>query len=173
MMFLVVAVDRAWGIGYKGDLLAHIRADLLHFKELTLKKTVVYGSNTLSTFPRGEPLKNRKNLILHPSPDFRVEGATVIHSLDELFAYEKSHPDEELAVIGGASVYRQLLPHCSQAFVTRFERTFRSDVFFENLDNLPDWRLVSSGKRLKAAPEDGVGGLCFRFCVYERIENPS
>jgi len=170
-MELVVAVDREWGIGYKGDLLAHVRADLTHFKELTLGKTVVYGSNTLATFPHGAPLKNRKNLILHPDPAFSVEGAQTLHSLDELYAYEKAHPEETIVVIGGASVYRQLLPACSRAYVTKFERTFRKDVWFENLDERPDWQLVSSGMRLKAAPEDGVGGLHFRFCVYERIEN--
>ena len=84
-MKLVVAVDQEWGIGNKGDLLARVRADLLHFKELTLGKTVILGSNTLATFPGGKPLKNRKNLVLNPSADYHVEGATVVHSLDELF----------------------------------------------------------------------------------------
>ena len=84
-MKFIVAVDKEWGIGYKGDLLARVRADLKNFQLLTKEKIVVYGSNTLATFPGGRVLKNRTNIVLNPSPDYKPEGAIVVHSLDELF----------------------------------------------------------------------------------------
>ena len=81
-MKLVVAVDKEWGIGYRGDLLARVRADLQHFRALTEGKVVILGSNTLATFPGGRVLKNRTNLVLHPEESYRPEGAVVLHSLD-------------------------------------------------------------------------------------------
>ena len=76
-MKMIVAVDREWGIGNKGDLLARIRADLMNFRNETAGKTVVLGSNTLATFPGGRVLKNRTNLVLHPDPAYAPEGAIV------------------------------------------------------------------------------------------------
>lgn len=73
-MKLVVAVDSEWGIGYRGDLLARVRADLRRFRSLTEGKVVILGSNTLATFPGGRVLKNRVNLVLHPDADYRPEG---------------------------------------------------------------------------------------------------
>ena len=169
-MKLVVAVDQEWGIGNKGDLLARVRADLLHFKELTLGKTVILGSNTLATFPGGKPLKNRKNLVLNPSADYHVEGATVVHSLDELFFYTEAHPEEDFFVIGGASVYRQLLPFCDVAYVTKFQKSFPKDVYFENLDESTDWVLAETGQLQTSNKEtDLTDDLSFCFTVYKRI----
>lgn len=168
-MELIVAVDLCWGIGYRGQLLAHVREDLRHFKKITEGKTVVYGSNTLLTFPGARPLKGRRNLILHPDPAFAVEGAKVLHSLDELYDDERAHPDQRYIVIGGASVYRQLLPACDTAFVTKFDRKFDADVFFEDLDARPDWYLAGSGEELFSSGDvDTVDGMPYRFLVYRR-----
>ena len=169
MMTLIVAVDREWGIGYKGDLLARVRADLRHFKDLTAGKTVIYGSNTLLTFPGAKPLKNRKNIILHPDPAFAVEGATVVHSIPELLAYTEAHGEEEFVVIGGASVYRQLLPFCSFAYVTKFDRSFEKDVYFENLDESPEWALLKTeAPFFSSGKTDTVDGMPCRYTVYIR-----
>ena len=81
-MKLIVAVDKEWGIGNKGDLLARIRADLLNFRDLTSGKVVILGSNTLATFPGGKALKNRTNIVLHPSQDYKFENTTDVHSID-------------------------------------------------------------------------------------------
>lgn len=169
-MELIAAVDRRWGIGYKGQLLARVRGDLRHFKTLTEGKTVILGSNTLLTFPDSKPLKNRKNVILHPDASYKVEGATVLHSTDELLEYVAARPDEKFIVIGGASVYRQLLPYCDEAFITRFERTFEADAFFEDLDALPDFRLASQSEPMLSDPAtDTVGDMPYVFLVYRRI----
>ena len=142
-MKLIVAVDREWGIGYRGKLLVTVKDDLAHFRELTVGKTIVYGSSTLRTFPYGRPLKNRINLILSTNPNFKPEGAVVLHSVEELIAYEKAHPEEDIVVVGGASVYKQLMPYCETAYVTRFDASFEKDAYFPNLDENPSWQCIS------------------------------
>ena len=85
-MNIIVAVDSEWRIGYKGGLLAGVKEDLQNFARLTTGKTVILGSNTLATFPGGRVLKDRRNIVLNPDPEYAPEGAVVVHSLEELFA---------------------------------------------------------------------------------------
>lgn len=167
-MKLVVAVDKEWGIGYKGDLLVRVREDLRNFQRLTKENVVVYGSNTLATFPGGRVLKNRTNIVLNWDMDFAPEGAIVVHSLDELFEELKNYDTNDVFVIGGASVYKQLLPYCDTAYVTKFFKSYEKDVYFPNLDEDPDWYVEASGETLCASPEDGCGELEFCFFEYKR-----
>lgn len=168
-MKLVVAVDREWGIGYKGDLLARVSADLKNFRVLTQNKTVILGSNTLATFPGGKALKNRVNIVLHPDKDYAPEGAVVVHSIEE--AVKEAEKYDDVFVIGGASVYRQMLPYCDTAYVTKFERSFEKDVYFENLDASDEWELAEVGEEQLSDPEkDGIKDLAFRFCKYVRVK---
>ena len=97
-MNVIVAVDSEWGIGYKGDLLARVKEDLQNFARLTTGKTVILGSNTLATFPGGRVLKDRRNIVLNPDPEYAPEGAVVVHSLEELFCLS------EVAAIGRTAV---------------------------------------------------------------------
>lgn len=167
-MNLIVAVDREWGIGYKGDLLARVRADLRHFAELTKGKVVVYGSNTLATFPEGKVLKNRTNIVLNPDINYQPEGAIVVHSLDELFVELKKYITDDVFVIGGASVYNQLLPFCKKAYVTKFEKSFDKDTYIPNLDESPDWILTYAGESINTDNLTDTGGeFTFRFTIYE------
>ncbi len=170
-MKMIVAVDREWGIGYKGDLLARVRADLGNFKKHTAGKTVVYGSNTLATFPGAKPLKNRENIILHPSTEFVVEGAKVVHSLDELFhELKKRENTDDVYVIGGASVYTQLLPYCDTAIVTKFDKSYEKDVFIPNLDASSEWECTEVEEKQISNPEtDTEAGLEFYFTLYKRV----
>ena len=170
-MKLIVAVDKEWGIGNKGDLLARVRADLVNFKRLTDGKVVILGSNTLATFPGGKPLKNRVNLVLHPDLKYgAIEGATVVHSIGEALIYAKRYKKDDVIVIGGASVYRQFLPYCDTAYVTKFDKSFEKDVYFPDLDASDEWECVEVGERQVSDPEkDGIKGLGFYFTVYKRI----
>ena len=169
-MKLIVAVDRDWGIGYKGDLLARIRADLMYFKELTENKIVILGSNTLATFPGGKALKNRTNIVLHPSSEYQPENTTVVHSIDELLEEVKKYDTDDVFVIGGASVYRQMLPYCNTAYVTKFDKSYDKDVYFPDLDSDSEWELVSVGEKQTSNPEkDSEAGLDFYFTQYKRI----
>lgn len=167
MMELVVAVDCGWGIGNKGELLCRISADLKSFRSLTTGKTVILGSKTLSTFPGGRPLKNRRNLIFSRRPDYAVEGAEVVHSVEELFSILPS--EEAAVVIGGESIYRLLLPYCQVAYVTKFDGEFEKDAFFPDLDTDPAWRLAEAGELQYAEASDSHPGLPFRICRYERL----
>jgi dihydrofolate reductase len=171
-MNLIVAVDKNWAIGNKGDLLARIRADLMNFKRITDGKIVVLGSNTLATFPGGRPLKNRINIVLHPSPDYRPEGAVVVHSLEELFRELKKHDTNDVFVIGGASVYKQLLPFCDTAYITKFEKSFEYDAALPDLDKDENWYCSEKGALQYSDPEtDTEGGLPFYFTLYKRKQN--
>ena len=168
-MKLVVAVDKNWGIGNKGSLLAHVRADLRYFQSLTKGNVVILGSKTLATFPNGMPLKNRENIILSRRIDFSPEGATVVHSLAELLETLKNYDTETVFVIGGSTVYDLVLEYCDTAYVTKFDKEFESDAFFCNLDESPEWELESVGEKQISNPEtDTVSDMEFAFCVYKR-----
>ena len=168
-MKLIVAVDKEWGIGYKGDLLARIRADLLNFRDLTAGKIVILGSNTLATFPGGKALKNRTNIVLHPSQDYTVENTTVVHSIDELLEEVKKYNTDDVFVIGGASVYRQMLEYCDTAYVTKFDKSYDKDVYFPNLDEDKSWELVHTGDmQISDSEKDTEPNLQFYFTEYRR-----
>lgn len=169
-MKLIVAVDKEWGIGYKGDLLARVRADLFNFRDLTSGKIVILGSNTLATFPGGRALKNRTNIVLHPSQEYHPENTTVVHSIDELLEEVKKYNTDDVFVIGGASVYKQMLPYCNTAYVTKFDKSYDKDAYFEDLDKDPSWTLVEAGDMQVSDPStDTEADLKFNFNVYKRV----
>ena len=159
-MFAIVAADRNWAIGRGGDQLCYIPADLRRFKALTTGHSVILGRKTLSTFPGGRPLPGRRNLVLSRDPDFRPEGAEVFRDLGALL----SAAPEDAFVIGGAQVYRQLLPRCTTVYVTRLERTWPgADAFVPDLDADPAWRLAGS------EPPLDHQGLTFHYDTYRRL----
>lgn len=178
-MNLVVAVDRGWGIGNKGELLVRIREDLKNFAALTTGKVVVLGSKTLSTFPGGRILKNRTNIVLSHNPEYAPEGAVMARSTEELIEILRQYESEDVYVIGGASVYRQLLPYCTRAYVTKICGDFIKDAFFCDLDCDGAWACVSESESYESTPEDFLGPLCdgsvpdkvsYTFCIYQRKE---
>ena len=168
-MKLVVAVDKNWGIGNKGELLARVRADLRNFQSITKGNVVILGSKTLSTFPGGRVLKDRVNIVLSRRSDYAPEGAVVVSSVDALLQEVKKYDNDSVFVIGGATVYEQLLPYCDTAYVTKFEKAFEADAFFPNLDNSPEWELAEYGEEQQTNPEtDTEADMTFRFCTYKR-----
>ena len=168
-MKLVVAVDQNWAIGYKGELLARVRADLKNFSAITTGHTVVLGSKTLSTFPGGKVLKNRTNIVMTRNEDFRPEGAIIASSVEQLLDIIRDMDTNEVYVIGGASIYTQLLPYCDTAIVTKFNKSYEYDAAIENLDLSPDWECVEVGEWQKSNPEtDSEADLEFCFNTYKR-----
>lgn len=166
-MKFVVAVDKEWGIGNKGDLLARVKNDLANFRRLTKDKVVVYGSNTLSTFPNGSVLPKRVNIVLNPDINFAPQGAIVVHSLDELFKTLEAYDTNDVFVIGGASVYKQLIPYCDTGYVTVFNRSFEKDVYIPDLDKDNDWtRIYESEKMLSDPKTDSMESLEYVFTEY-------
>lgn len=159
-MDAIVAVYSDWGIGCGGTQPLTLRADRRRFRELTQGAAVIVGRKTLADFPGGRPLKNRVNIVLTRS-GIVIDGAVAANDAGEAAAEAEKHP--RAFVIGGASVYEQLLPRVDRVYVTKIAASPRSDSFFPNLDEDPDWRLAGEGEELE---EDGVR---YRFLVYERI----
>lgn len=161
-MNLIVAVDSNWAIGNKNQLLVRIPADHKYFREITTGKVVVLGRKTLETFPQGMPLKNRTNIILSTNPDYHVKDAIVVHSLEELFEELKQYDAKDVYIIGGASVYREMLPYCDVAHVTKIDRVYEADSYFPNLDQMEEWQITADSE------EQTYFDLEYRFLKYEK-----
>ena len=155
----IVAVDKNWGIGKKNGLLFELPADMKFFRETTLNKIVVMGSNTLKSFPNGKPLKNRTNIVLFPGGEKR-DDCIVVDSLDELREELKKYDTDDVFVIGGAMFYRTMLPYCTEAFITKVDADGQAEVFFENLDKLSNWECV------KESPKEQTNGYDISFTTY-------
>lgn len=118
-MNLIAAVDQNWAIGNKNELLVRIPADQKFFRETTTGKVVVMGRKTLESFPNGLPLKNRTNIVLTHDHTYKVPGAVVVHDMDELHEELKKYDSQDIYVIGGETIYRQLLDECDVAHITK------------------------------------------------------
>ncbi len=149
--------DRHWGIGRNNDLMFSLPKDMKFFRDKTSGKVVVMGRNTLLSLPNG-PLKNRVNIVLSPS---EIEGVITAHDLDELFGEVKKYPPDDVFVIGGASVYRSLIPYCSEVLVTKVDADGGAEVFVPDLDADPNFECVSESE-----PVDDNGYLT-RYCTYK------
>ena len=140
-MNLIVAVDENWAIGNRNKLLVSIPADMKFFREMTKGNVVVMGRKTMESFPGGQPLKKRTNIVLSRDESYQVKDAVVVHSLEELLEQLKSFPEESIYVIGGESIYRMLLPYCREADSPRIRHSSAADTYFPDLDADPEWEL--------------------------------
>ncbi len=163
-MNLIVAVDENWAIGYRNELLIRIPADMKMFRQETTGKVVVLGRKTLETFPNAQPLKNRTNIILSAKADYEVKDATVVHSIDELLEELKAYADEDIYIIGGETIYRQMLPYCNVAHITKIDRSYEADAFFPNLDEDPAWEITAQ------SDEQSYFDTTYSFVKYERVK---
>ena len=161
-MNLIVAVDKNWAIGMNNKLLVSIPQDMKFFRETTKGKVVAMGRKTLESFPGGQPLKNRVNVVLTSDKNYQVKGTVVVHTIEEMVEELKKYEDEEIFVIGGESIYRQLLPYCKTAYITKIDHAYQADTFFPNLDELEDWEMTEEGD------EQTCFDLEFAFTRYER-----
>ncbi len=166
-MNVIAAVDKNWAIGHQNKLLVSIPADQKYFRQMTTGKVVVMGRRTLESFPNGEPLKNRTNIILTRNPDFRKEGVTIVSSVEAALKAVKAYPAKDVFVIGGDSVYRQMLPYCDTAYITKIDQVFDADAYFPNLDEDPDWELT------KESEEGTYFNMSYVFDVYTRKDEIS
>lgn len=141
-MNIIVTVDENWAVGRQDKLLVQIPADQRNLQRLTMGGTVVMGRKTLQTMPQGQPLYGRSNIILTENRDFKVRGAEIAHSLEELHEKIRKIPDEDIYVCGGVSLYRQLLEKCDTVYVTMVEKAYDADRYFENLDRSGEWELL-------------------------------
>ena len=158
-MELIVAVYDDWGIGADGTQPIALSADRKFFRETTRGAMVIAGRRTVEDFPDKKPLPGRVNVVLSRSAA-QIPGFTVCKSPEE--AAELAKTAERAMVIGGGSIYRQMLPLCNKAYVTKVHAKPLSDTFFPDLDADPTWELKQV---LLSGEENGIG---YEMCLYER-----
>ena len=151
-MTLIASADRNWAIGSNNQLLVRIPDDMRFFREITTGKAVVMGRKTKESLPEGI-LPGRTNIVLTHDQHYKAKGAVIVHSLDELH--------KEL-VIGGESVYRQLLDECDTAHITKIDFAYSADARLPNLDELPQWELTAESE------EQTYFDIVYYFRRYER-----
>lgn len=162
-MNLIAAVDQNWGIGNGGELLVHIPEDMKYFRQLTIGKAVVMGRKTFESIPGGI-LKDRANFVLTRDSGFRADGAVIAHSLTQLSQLLIPYPSEDIFVIGGGGVYRQLLDECDRAYITKIDFSYRADTYFPNLDEAEGWMVT------KESEERTYFDLVYHYLVYEKVK---
>ena len=159
-MELIVAVYDDWGIGAGGTQPIALSADRKFFRETTRGAMVIVGRKTVEDFPGKKPLPGRVNLVLTRSAT-EIPGFTVCASPEEAVALAQKA--DRAMVIGGGSIYRQMLPYCDKAYVTKVHTAVCSDTFFPNLDEDKNWRLAGI---LQSGEENGIA---YEMCLYTRV----
>lgn len=161
-MNLIVAVDKNWSIGNQGQLLVSIPEDKRLFREETLGKVIVMGRKTLESLPGKQPLYGRVNIVLTKNPDYKVKGAIVCHSFEEVMEELGKYEENDCFIIGGQSMYEQFLPLCNIAHVTYIDYLYNADTHFPNLDKDSKWEMT------RESDEQTYFNLCYTYRLYER-----
>lgn len=161
-MNVIVAVDKNWAIGNKNELLVRIPADQRFFREETTGKVIIMGRKTLESFPQSKPLPNRTNIVISRKADYKVDGATVVGSIEEALELVKEYKSEDVFVIGGDSIYHQMLPYCDVAHITKIDYAYEADTYFPNLDEMPEWKITEQSE------EQTYYDLEYWFIKYEK-----
>ena len=162
-MNLIAAVDNNWALGNQGKLLVSIPGDHKYFRKMTKDKVVIYGRKTLETFPMQQPLDNRTNIVLTRDIGYKAGSAIIAHSVDEVRRLVQQYPDEDVFIIGGESVYKEFLPYCDTAYITKIDFSYNADAYLPNLDRDPEWKLVEE------SDEQTYFSLAYTFTTYKRI----
>ena len=163
-MNLIVAVDKNWAIGKDNKLLVSIPQDMKFFRETTMGKVVVMGRKTLESFPGGQPLKKRTNIVITRDKNYSVKDAIVVHSVEEALEELQKYNSDDIYVIGGDSIYRQMLPYCDVAHVTKINHAYEADTYFPNLDEKEEWLVTG------VSDEQTYFNLEYEFVRYERVK---
>lgn len=161
-MNLIAAVDKNWAIGLDNKLLVSIPEDMKFFRTTTIGKVVVMGRKTLESFPNGRPLKNRVNIVLTSDVNYNVNDAVIVHSMEELLEELKKYNSEDIYVIGGESIYRQMVDMCDVAHITKIDYEYQADSYFPNLDEKEEWSITADSE------EQTYFDLEFYFLKYEK-----
>jgi dihydrofolate reductase len=161
-MISIVAVDKNWGIGKDGKLPWKIPGEQKFFKQTTMGGVVIMGRKTLDSLPGGKPLKGRRNIIITRNNALRVDGAESVTSPEALFNLLGCENPEKVFLIGGAQIYRLLIPYCKKAIVTKVKDEFDVDAHHPNLDRDSNWLLMEESDEITAS-----NGISYSICRYE------
>jgi dihydrofolate reductase len=157
---IVIAMDENRLIGNGNKLPWHMPADLAYFKKITTGKTVVMGRKT--HYSIGFPLPNRRNIVITRNPETLLHGCEVVNSIEEMRSITTD--DEEVMVIGGASLCEQILPQVDKLYITKIDGAFDGDVHFPLYNEL-EWREWSCESHLP----DENNPYPYQFIVLVRV----
>ncbi len=163
---LIACVDAEGGLGRQGKLLFSIREDLQRFRAFTLGHTIILGRKTWESLPGGRPLENRRHIVLsRQEPPELPPNVDFVQDLDGLWHLLKREQPEECWVIGGAEVYRELLPYCNRAEITVVPEHCEADCFLPDLDRRPEFCRIS-----REYGEEAGTGRKLEYRSYRRQE---
>ena len=162
MIISILNCDKKWGIGKKNGLLFTLKEDMKFFRETTLNHVVAMGENTLLSFPGSKPLKNRTHIVLSADPTHNYEGVINVHSFNDFLKVIKEKSlNEDVYIIGGASIYNQTLPYVDLVYLTKVDEDGGAEVFFTNLDELDNFEIIKESEVIKDGEHD------IRFLTYK------
>ena len=164
-MQMIAAVDENWGIGKKNELLVSIPADMKFFREMTTGCTVIMGRKTLESFPGKRPLPNRRNIVLTQDAALQINGAEVVHSVEEALLLVEGEDPQKVFCIGGESIYRQFLPYSDTAYITKIDHSYDADAHFPDLDRDAQWEIAETSE------EQTCFDLTYHFVTYRRVNH--
>ena len=161
MLSIIVAKAKNNVIGKDNSLIWHLPEDLKRFKQITTGHTIIMGRKTFESL--GRVLPNRHHVILCNDMEMSIdnENVEILDDISKLEKYIKS--DEENFVIGGATMYKLLMPYCKKMYITEIDKEFEGDVFFPEIDKA-EWKVTNTEK----GPEDGVNNFEYSYVTYER-----
>lgn len=133
-MNIIVATDNKYGIGKNNNLLVSLPEDMKFFKDKTINNVIIMGRKTLESFPNKKPLKNRVNIVISSDINLKIEGAIVVHTINDAIIEAKKY-NKEIFIIGGASIYNQFIDIVDTIYLTRIYKQYDADTFFPHLDN--------------------------------------
>lgn len=146
MIISILNADKKWGIGKRNGLLFNLPLDMKFFRDTTRGHTVCMGENTLLSFPGSKPLKDRLNIVLSKDNDYKFDNVLCVHTFEDFLKEIKSRSqNEDVYIIGGASIYRQTLPYVDKVLLTKVNADGGAEVFFPNLDEDPAFKCVDEG----------------------------
>ena len=161
MIISILNCDKEYGIGKKNGLLFSLKEDMAFFRRTTLNHVVAMGENTLLSFPNQKPLKNRTNIVLSADETHNYEGVVNVHSFEEfLKIVAKYAQNEDVYIIGGASMYRQTLDYVDFVYLTKVDAVGGAEVFFVNIDADPRFEVISESEPLQD------GDYMIKFVTY-------
>lgn len=164
MVIAIAAVDNNWGIGRNGDLLVNIPEDKKFFKHITNNSVVIMGRKTWDSLPK-KPLPNRENYVITKTPENHSENGVKFITLSEAIQMiENSEINSRIFVIGGGQIYKELLPYCAMAVITKVYKDFEADTFFPNLSTDENW--IVTGE----APVQYYNEIPYQFFIYENMK---
>lgn len=161
MIISILNCDKEYGIGKKNGLLFSLKEDMRYFRNTTLNHVVAMGENTLLSFPGQKPLKNRTNIVLSQDPTHNYEGVTNVHTFDDFLKVVNDYSKkEDVFIIGGASMYRQMLEYVDFVYLTKVDAVGGAEVFFVNIDENKDFEIVSESQPIQD------GDYQIKFVIY-------